>query len=161
MIQYVKGDATNPKAIDPNKVVVIPHCCNSVGAWGSGFVMAISKKWKQPEQRYREMFKGYPNPLGTAEFVLVEKDMFVVNMIGQVGVQSSDNPYPLQNYKHLWNAMQNVKDQLDYLEQSTLKLAEIHCPKFGSGLAGGHWPIIEAMIEKLWAKHFTTVVYEF
>lgn len=40
-IQYKKGDATNP--IDNgNKVIV--HICNDIGAWGKGFVMAISKK---------------------------------------------------------------------------------------------------------------------
>jgi hypothetical protein len=34
---------------------------------------------------------------------------------------------------------------------------EIHCPKFGSGLAGGNWAFIEDLIEDIWGKYSVTV----
>ena len=34
---------------------------------------------------------------------------------------------------------------------------EIHCPKFGSGLAGGNWHFIENLIEDIWTAYFVTV----
>lgn len=42
-INYLKGDATNPASAG-NKIIV--HVCNDIGGWGKGFVMAISKRWK-------------------------------------------------------------------------------------------------------------------
>lgn len=52
-IKIVKGDATNP-VIERGPIAVIPHVCNINGGWGKGFVLALSKKWKKPEQQYRK-----------------------------------------------------------------------------------------------------------
>ena len=54
-INYIKGDATNPHGIG-DKVIV--HICNDIGAWGKGFVLAISKKWKEPEKEYKNWYKS-------------------------------------------------------------------------------------------------------
>lgn len=88
-IQYKKGDATNP--IDNgNKVIV--HICNDIGAWGKGFVMAISKKWKEPEKKYREWFKSKENfNLGEVQFVKVQEDLWVANLIGQHKINKDEN----------------------------------------------------------------------
>ena len=51
VVKYIKGDATNPVS-EGNKILV--HVCNDVGGWGKGFVIAVSNKWKEPEQQYRE-----------------------------------------------------------------------------------------------------------
>ena len=48
-INYVIGDATAPQG-EGNKIIC--HICNDVGGWGAGFVMALSKKWKQPVEEY-------------------------------------------------------------------------------------------------------------
>jgi O-acetyl-ADP-ribose deacetylase (regulator of RNase III) len=80
-IRYVKGDATNPIG-QGNKVIV--HVCNDVGGWGKGFVMAISKRWKQPENSYREWWKSSRNfELGEVQFVQVEPTIWIANLIGQ------------------------------------------------------------------------------
>ena len=50
-LKYVDGDATQPQG--PGLKYII-HCCNDVGAWGAGFVLAISKRWPGPEKAYRE-----------------------------------------------------------------------------------------------------------
>lgn len=52
-IKYVDGDATQPIG-NGNKIIV--HVCNDIGAWGKGFVMAISKRWKTPEENYKRWY---------------------------------------------------------------------------------------------------------
>ncbi len=54
-IEYVSGDATRPVG-DGCKVIV--HICNDRGGWGKGFVLALSKRWKQPEAAYRNWYSG-------------------------------------------------------------------------------------------------------
>jgi hypothetical protein len=44
-INYLKGDATFPEA---KGTKIICHICNDLGAWGKGFVLAISKRWSEP-----------------------------------------------------------------------------------------------------------------
>ena len=76
-ITYLKGDATNPAAVG-NKIIV--HVCNDIGGWGKGFVMAISKRWKEPEKKYREWFKAKIDfSLGEVQFVKVEDDLWIAN----------------------------------------------------------------------------------
>lgn len=69
-IKYLKGDATKPIG-EGNKVIV--HVCNDVGGWGRGFVLALSKRWAEPERKYREWAKsGDKFELGEVQFVQVE-----------------------------------------------------------------------------------------
>lgn len=49
-IQYLIGDATDPRG-DGQKIIA--HVCNDIGAWGSGFVVALSQRWAAPERSYR------------------------------------------------------------------------------------------------------------
>jgi O-acetyl-ADP-ribose deacetylase (regulator of RNase III) len=53
MITYLKGDATVPQAKGTKLIV---HVCNTLGGWGAGFVLAISKRWEQPEAMYRRWY---------------------------------------------------------------------------------------------------------
>jgi hypothetical protein len=85
-ITYLTGDATQPQA-DGKKIVV--HICNDIGKWGKGFVLAISKRWKSPEMIYKNAFSTGKKPaLGDVQFVPVEENIIVANIIGQAGVRS-------------------------------------------------------------------------
>ena len=53
-IAYRKGDATAPVA---SGAKIICHVCNDIGGWGKGFVLAISKRWPEPEAHYRAWYK--------------------------------------------------------------------------------------------------------
>lgn len=78
-IRFVKGDATAP-AGDGAKVIV--HVCNDLGKWGKGFVLAISKRWKEPEQAYKASFAATPPPaLGDVQFVAVAPPIVVANLV--------------------------------------------------------------------------------
>jgi hypothetical protein len=79
-------------------------------------------------------------------------------MIAQNGLVGPKNIRPL-NYFALIKAMNSInmyiKTKLDPSEK-----IEIHCPKFGSGLAGGNWKFIENLIEDIWPAYFVSV-YEY
>ena len=93
MIHYVTGDATHPEG-HGHKIIV--HVCNDIGRWGKGFVLAISKRWQEPEKAYRQW---YAHPagdnrmeLGKIQPVRVEDDIAVINMIAQKGIYRAKSP---------------------------------------------------------------------
>ena len=139
-INYVKGDATRP--IGEGKKIIC-HICNDVGAWGAGFVLAVSKRWDYPEQFYRARQKY---PLGRVDVLKVEEDMYVANMIAQHNIRPDGDGTPPIRYIA-------VADALHDLNKIAVELgASIHMPRIGCGLAGGEWSTIEIII-----KQFVTV----
>lgn len=152
-INYIVGDATEPTG-KGNKVIV--HCCNNIGAWGSGFVRAVSNKWVQPEYEYRNWSKEKEIlPLGEVQFVKVEKGIVVANMIGQV-MGFGPNGEPPVRYEAIRKGLQLIFDWC------FINHASVHCPRFGAALAGGSWEVIEQIIqEELCDKGIEVTVYDF
>jgi hypothetical protein len=107
-INYTKGDATNPTE-KGNKIIV--HICNDIGGWGKGFVRAKSKRWKQPEQQYREWFKtkDYFN-LGQVQFVQVEEELWVANLIGQHKINKDENGNAPIRYESILLGLEKVEN---------------------------------------------------
>ncbi|SEW43481.1 O-acetyl-ADP-ribose deacetylase (regulator of RNase III), contains Macro domain [Chryseobacterium wanjuense] len=153
-IKYLKGDATNPK-IEGNKIII--HICNDRGGWGKGFVMAISKRWKEPENQYRKWFSSDENfNLGEIQMVQVENDIWVCNMIGQHKIISNSEGVPPIRYEA-------VEKCLEKLVNKALDInASIHMPRIGCGLAGGKWEEIEPIIARtLLQGNMKVYVYDF
>jgi len=142
-IRYETGDATKPNGAGHR---VICHVCNDIGGWGAGFVVALSKRWKLPEQRYRDWHAGRfddgPFELGSAQFVSVTSDITVANMIGQHGIRRGKAGEPPVRYEAIRSALGRVADFC--LSNS----ASVHMPRIGAGLAGGDWNTIERIIEE-------------
>jgi len=136
-IKYIIGDATEPQG---EGTKIICQICNDIGAWGAGFVLAISKKWKEPEAAYREMTE---RKLGTVMIIPVEENVLVANMIAQHGVYSDETGLPPIRYGAVRAALAAVND-LAYKINATL-----HMPRIGCGLAGGHWNDIEQIIKEV------------
>ena len=135
MITYIHGDATYPIG-EGNKVII--HCNNDIKRWGKGFVCAISKRWKKPETQYKfhqEM------KLGTVDFVQVEDDIWIGNMIGQHTIWNQNGIPPIR-YGAIRKCLKHVH------EWCVKNNATVHCPKFGAGLAGGKWEEIEKIINE-------------
>ncbi|MBK7882996.1 MAG: macro domain-containing protein [Chitinophagaceae bacterium] len=154
-INYLKGDATSPQA---SGIKIIAHICNDIGGWGKGFVLAISKRWKQPEDAYRKWHKERNENdfgLGKIQIVPVEKYIYVANMIGQQGTKTGSNGVPIR-----YEAVQSC---LLLLAKSARDLkASVHMPRIGCGLAGGKWELIEPLIETtLIGSNIETYVYDF
>lgn len=153
-IHYINGDATHPN-IEGNKIIT--HICNDIGGWGKGFVMAISKRWKRPENEYREWFKNNIGfNLGEIQMVQVENDIWVCNMVGQHKITNHSSGIPPIRYVA-------VEECLEKLIQKALELnATVHMPRIGCGLAGGKWEKIQLIIEKTLLKNNVDVyVYDF
>lgn len=140
-LEYLVGDATFPKAEGPK---VICHCCNDIGAWGSGFVVALSKRWRAPEAQYRKWAAGLltddvPFELGQALFVKVSKDVWVSNILGQHKTIAQGERAPIR-YDALAQGLWKTGNFCRQLG------ATAHMPRLGAGLARGDWNKIEKII---------------
>lgn len=155
-IEYLQGDATAPNV--PGQKFIV-HICNDLGRWGKGFVLAISKRWPQPEEAYRAAYAMPNKPaLGDIQLISVSQDISVINMIAQHGIQTraSKNPLPPIRYE----AVQQGLAQVAQLAQQ--KQASVHMPRIGCGLAGGKWEEIEPIIQQELSKLGVAVyVYDF
>ncbi len=145
-IKYVRGDATVPLA---KGVKVIAHVCNDRGGWGKGFVLAVSHRWPQPETAYRTWYRDRAHNdfgLGAAQFVHVEKYLWVANLIGQHGTRTGSNGPPVR-YDAIDSALALLGEKARELG------ASVHMPRIGCGLAGGRWERTEPLITQRLAHH--------
>jgi O-acetyl-ADP-ribose deacetylase (regulator of RNase III) len=154
-ITFIKGDATCPQG---KGTKMICHICNDIGGWGKGFVLAISKRWAQPEAAYREWHKARADndfALGAVQFVKVEPYIWVANMVAQHGIKRGSQGPPIR-YEAVAECLRRVAEKAIELE------ASIHMPRIGCGLAGGKWPKIEPLIvEHLCQRGLSVTVYDF
>jgi O-acetyl-ADP-ribose deacetylase (regulator of RNase III) len=152
VIQYLKGDATRPIG-DGNRYLI--HIVNTAGGWGRGFVVALSKRWTEPESQYRKWYRDHTHPrfgefiLGNVGLVMVEPRLWVANMIAQVGygrfgsqqhkTEGEPSPPPIRH-----DALRTCLTKV--AESARLKGSTIHAPRIGCGLAGSSWDHIETII---------------
>jgi O-acetyl-ADP-ribose deacetylase (regulator of RNase III) len=95
-IMYVRGDATAPRG---KGVKLIAHVCNDLGGRGRGFVLAVSRRWPEPEAAYRRWHReraGNDFGLGAAQFVQVGPYVWVANVVGQRGTRTGSKGVPVQ-----------------------------------------------------------------
>jgi len=153
-IKYIQGDATQPIGKE-SKILV--HVCNDIGGWGKGFVVAISRRWKEPENQYREWFKSQTQfELGNVQFVKVSDDLLVANLIGQHKIRKDENGNPPIRYDAIRSGIKKVASKAKNLN------AVIHMPRIGCGLAGGKWEEIEKILQdELLSQDLKVVVYDF
>jgi O-acetyl-ADP-ribose deacetylase (regulator of RNase III) len=152
-LKHIIGNALEPVGTG-NKVVV--HCCNDIGAWGSGFVVAVSQKWPQPAAAYRLWSKNKETfKLGEVQMVPVTNEITIANLIGQENTGWSKSGPPIR-YDAIRKGLKAVKA---YCEEH---YCSVHCPMFGAGLAGGDWNTIENIInEELITQGINVTVYEY
>jgi O-acetyl-ADP-ribose deacetylase (regulator of RNase III) len=153
-ITYTTGDATEPRGAGPK---FICHVCNDVGAWGAGFVLAISRRWRQPEKHYRAWHAGRRDndfDLGAVQFVEVESGLWIANMVAQTGLHTTKSGPPIR-YDALALCLERVANQAVRLS------ATVHMPRIGCGLAGGEWSEVEPLIvESLCRRGVAVTVYD-
>lgn len=155
-ITYLKGDATVPRT---SGVKIIAHICNDLGGWGKGFVLAISKRWKEPEAEYRLWHRHRAEnnfALGAIQLVKVEQYIYVANMIGQRGIKTGRSTGVPIRYEAVEECFESLTQEAIALE------ASVHMPRIGCGLAGGKWEKIEPLIKStLLASGVDVYVYDF
>ena len=149
----MKGDATAPSI---KSVKIIAHVCNDIGGWGKGFVLAISKRWKEPEKQYRAWYRTKDSfVLGEIRLVQVESYIYIANMIGQSGIKTGSKGVPVR-YEAIGKCLYTLA------ERAAEMGASVHMPRIGCGLAGGKWNKIEPLIyNTLIQKGIDVYVYDF
>jgi O-acetyl-ADP-ribose deacetylase (regulator of RNase III) len=145
-VRYVLGDATRPEG---DGLKIIAHCCNNLGGWGAGFVVALSRRWERPEREYRQWAERsgetkFQGMLGAMQLVPVEDDIFVANIIGQNGMGRAPDGGPPIRYAALSKGFGFISD---YALRSD-RLVSVHMPRIGCGLAGGDWSEIEPLLDE-------------
>ncbi|WP_406839760.1 macro domain-containing protein [Streptomyces sp. AHU1] len=154
-IRYVRGDATAPSV---KGVKLIAHVCNDIGGWGKGFVLALSRRWPEPEAAYRAWHRGRAGNdfgLGAAQFVQVEPYVWVANLVGQRGIRTGSKGVPVR--------YEAVDASLALLADKAVELgASVHMPRIGCGLAGGTWSRVEPLVtERLVRRGLSVTVYDY
>lgn len=154
MITYIKGDATRPQG-EGHKLII--HIVNDAGKFGAGFALALSRRWKIVENNYRKWFNDgvYHNKnfeLGNVQFVDIDDDLCVANMIAQHNIKDYSNIPPIR-YEALDSCLKKVDEVAKEHDMS------IHAPRIGSGLAGGSWVKIEKLIEEN-LKDLNVTIYD-
>lgn len=154
-ITYLKGDATSPQT---KGIKLIAHICNDLGGWGKGFVTAISKRWSKPEKAYRLWYRERAKnkfSLGAVQFIQVQPDIWIANMIGQHGMRTGSGGPPVR-YEAIEECLAQVAEKAKDLT------ASVHMPLIGCGLAGGKWEKIEPIIQRqLSEREISIFVYDF
>lgn len=158
-VKYVIGDATKP-IITEKSQHIIAHCCNNVGAWGRGFVLAVSALSPLPKERYKAWYNGQIDAkfeLGMVQIVRIpDSNLYVSNMIGQNNIRCKPD----------FAGTITPPIRYDALETCLRKTAawairhdaDIHAPRIGCGLAGGSWNVVEEILERTSAD-FSVDIY--
>ncbi|WP_035805844.1 macro domain-containing protein [Kitasatospora mediocidica] len=153
-IEYVRGDATTPLGKGPK---VIAHVCNDLGGWGKGFVLALSRRWPEPETAYRRWHReraGNDFGLGAVQVVQVDRLLWVANMVGQRGIRTGSKGVPVR--------YEAIDTALDALAERAVELgASVHMPRIGCGLSGGRWERVEPLVlARLTGRSIAVTVYD-
>jgi len=155
-IKYVVGDATDPPIDGTHKIIA--HICNDIGVGGKGFVMALSTRWQEPEIAYRKWYKEKANNdfgLGQLQFVRVEPELLVANMIAQKGTRGTIEGPPIR-YDALQQCLQSLAVKAREVNGS------IHMPRIGCGLAGGNWgKVSHIVMQEICQAGVRVFVYDF
>jgi O-acetyl-ADP-ribose deacetylase (regulator of RNase III) len=154
-IRYVRGDATTPLGKGPK---VVAHVCNDRGGWGKGFVLAVSRRWPEPEAAYRRWHRERARNgfgLGAVQIVQVERLVWVANMVGQHGIRPGSEGPPVR--------YEAIDAALGVLAARAAELAaSVHMPRIGCGLAGGRWERVEPLVAaRLVAAEVAVTVYDY
>lgn len=154
-LRIIKGDATSPQAKGPK---IIAHVCNDIGGWGKGFVVAVSRRWPEPEAAFRRWHReraGNDFGLGATQLVQVTPDVWVANMVGQRGIRTGSGGPPVR-YEAIGSCLAALAPHATGLR------ASVHMPRIGCGLAGGKWERIEPLIiANLCERDIPVTVYDF
>jgi len=145
LYEIIRGDLLHK--VPEDRPVLVAHISNDIGAWGRGFTASLDKRWPTVGQSYRAHMEHALQVkswvLGSNHVDYVDNDKAVVCMIAQHGLPGVHNPEPLR-YGVLVDCMRAV------CRLAVRDGYEIHCPKFGSGIARGDWDVIQSLIKELW-----------
>lgn len=142
--------------------VIVPHVCNNIDLFGGGFAASVAKHYPIVKENFHML--GKKAKLGHTQFISAYQDkkygheIVFANMIAQNNIRNTNNTRPL-NYIALAYCLNDIRLYTLKIMKQKDNAVEIHCPKFGSGLAGGDWKFITQMIEDSWIGIKNIYVY--
>lgn len=123
---------------------VIAHVVNNRNAMGAGVAKALYEKWpavKIQYHRWMDLCDLEPGDFSDVNFVAVNDDITVANMVAQDGFGPGDRCY--LNYTQLSVSLLQVNR---YAYDHDM---QVYLPyNVGCGLAGGNWSIVSDLILK-------------
>jgi O-acetyl-ADP-ribose deacetylase (regulator of RNase III) len=139
-IDYVHGD------IFTTNCEYLIHGCNSRGLMGAGVAKMIKQKYPKAYQDYLDIYNN--NGLILGDFYSSEQPdgKIIINAITQKDVGTDKIQV---SYWAIANIFRNLNN---------LGMKKVALPKIGSGLAGGDWKVISAIIENE-SKNYQPIVY--
>lgn len=174
MITYKKGNLFDN--LNPNKKSVILHIVNDGGAMGSGFAKVAYEKYPAVREDYIEWYDegAYRSKidgewcafkLGQIQPVRIDDKLTIVNMIAQskagghtFKLFNKEIHLPPVRYDSLRECLYRVATAID--KSGNLAKMDIVAPKFGAGLAGGDWSVIEKIINEVFGDDINLNVWE-
>lgn len=147
MINYITGNLLD--ALKNKEVDVIAHGCNCSNGFGSGVAKQIARRYPEVKEAFHEFtsvhnaFLPPASLLGKCMYVSTS-DGIVVNMFTQENYgQDSIDCVPV-----VYCSYEAIEKGFIYLKEHWGR-EKIGIPKIGSGLGGGDWNKIEAIINKI------------
>lgn len=144
--KIVKGDVLVHKT---DKKLLIPHIVNDEGKLGAGLAAALAHKWPVVRHNYLDWFNNYdlkqPAKLGRNQYVPVEPGIVVVNMVAQSDCGGYRGLPPIR-YQSLEECLMRLEFILSNRVTNELEIAT---GMIGTGLAGGKFPIISEIVERV------------
>jgi|AntRauTorckE6833_2_1112554.scaffolds.fasta_scaffold02798_1 hypothetical protein len=129
--------------------VIVAHCCNTQHVMGAGVAAVIRKRYPEAYVVDLATEKG-PEKLGGFSYALIDQNnnRQIANLYGQNLFGSGGRDV---SYDALYNALNALYQsvELPHINVETVLLPY----ELGSNLAGGVFPIIQAMIEHLSKKY--------
>ena len=162
-IHYIIGDATLPIETEAENRLIV-HCCNTLGAWGAGFVVPLGNRYPLAKEGYKKFIaeNGGNSILGEVNEVPVGKHLYVENLMGQSFLRKKPNGEIPCNYIAIETGFLNIiRKWLSYYEvfHNEKQNFSIHMPRIGCGLAGGDWKTIENIIQRTFVDIADVDVY--
>ena len=138
-IKIIEGDLLSS---DAN---VITHSCNNRGAMNSGVAKQIREKYPTVYNTYYSTFKKEGLNLGLAQFVIIDKDKYICNLIGQDGYGYDGKQYT--NYEAFKTGLYGIRNFM--IENNYKKVAFPY--NIGCCRGGGKWEEIYKLIENVFS----------
>ena len=145
MIEYIKGDLF----AEPHKIIA--HGVNCYGVMGSGVAKIIREKWPEvykDDHQFCQLREPY-RYLGFIRDTPANDGTLILNCFTQEKYGKDGKRYV--SYDAIDNCFERVNKVLDTIDN--IDNEYIAMPKIGAGLGGGHWPVIEAIINHRLQNH--------
>ena len=143
-IKIIEGDLLSS---DAN---IIAHQCNNRGKMFSGVAKQIREKYPTVYDVYYSAFKKGELNLGLAQFVIIDKDKYICNLIGQDGYGYDGKQYT--KYDAFKDGLYGIRDFM--LRNGYKKVAFPY--NIGCCRGGGKWEVIYDMIKDVFSDFIST-----